>query len=65
MGAALQPAARRKAAERERHALLAFFRSRDWRLEDLADALVELGWVKSLMKTVPFATAIFEAEQAL
>ena len=63
--AALNNAARWKAAQLEREAIISFFKSRAWRFNDVADALVHLQWVGPLMKTTPFALVAFEREKQL
>ena len=63
--AALNQDARRKAAQLEREALISFLNSRGWRINDVADALVEMKWVGLLMRTTPFALVAYERERKL
>ena len=63
--AALTAEARRKAAERERDHLQAFFSSHAWRVDDISDALKLLGLVAPLLETRPFFDLYFEKTKAL
>lgn len=64
--AALSKEAQWQASHREREHLKTLLKSHSWRLKDVADVLLELGWVDALlMKTRPFFDSYFAAVQKL